>query len=249
MASDLSEQVAVVTGGARGLGLAIAARLLREGASVSLWDTDSAGLVLATKTLNAAGRLHTVIVNVTQEAEVKGATDNTLAHFGAISVLVNNAGIAGPYCPLWELPLAAWQRVLDVNLTGVFLCCRAVIPAMLAAGYGRIVNIASVAGKEGSPCIAGYAASKAGVIGLTKTLGRELANSEIRVNCITPAAIRTSIFDSWPAEFVDSLVTKIPLGRFGKPEELAALVAWLASGEASFSTGAVFDLSGGRADY
>jgi 2-dehydro-3-deoxy-L-rhamnonate dehydrogenase (NAD+) len=157
--------------------------------------------------------------------------------------------VSGPHRAVWELSLSDWQRVVDVNMTGVFLCCRALVPTMLAANYGRIINIASVAGKEGSPSISAYATSKAGVIGFTKTLGRELADTKITVNCVTPAAIKTAIFDQWPPDYVATLLAKIPMGRFGTPIELAALVAWIASPEASFSTGAVFDLSGGRTDY
>jgi 2-dehydro-3-deoxy-L-rhamnonate dehydrogenase (NAD+) len=249
MSAGRGNQVAVVTGGSQGLGLAIATRLLRDGIAVSLWDCEEPALARATQTLAAGERVFSVAVDVAQEEQVSAAAQQTLRRFGSVSILVNNAGIAGPYRSAWHLALAEWQHIIDVNLTGVFLCCRALIPQMLTAGYGRIVNIASIAGKEGSPSIAGYAASKAGVIGLTKTLGRELAHTEIRVNCVAPAAIRTAIFDAWPPEFVKSLVAKIPLGRFGTPEELAAMVAWLVSAEASFTTGAVFDLSGGRADY
>jgi NAD(P)-dependent dehydrogenase (short-subunit alcohol dehydrogenase family) len=249
MSADLRGQTAVVTGASRGLGFAIAKRLLDDGARVSLWDQDEAGLGAAADALGQPDRIHTAVADVASEALVDAARDSTLRRFGAVSILVNNAGVAGPHGATWELSLADWRRVIDINMTGVFLCSRAFAPTMLAADYGRIVNIASVAGKEASPSIVAYAASKAGVIGFTKTLGRELAGTNITVNCVTPAAIKTAIFDKWPSDYVAALLAKIPMGRFGKPNELAALVAWIASPDASFSTGATFDLSGGRSDY
>lgn len=249
VSADLRGQAVVVTGGSRGLGFAIAKRLLAEGANLSLWDREEAGLKQAAEQLAAGERVHTVVTDVTSEDLVGAAQAATVARFGDISILVNNAGVSGPHSAAWTLSLADWRRVIDVNMTGVFLCCRAIVPTMLAANYGRIINIASVAGKEASPSICAYATSKAGVIGFTKTLGRELANTRITVNCVTPAAIKTAIFDQWPAEYVATLLSKVPMGRFGTAEELAALVAWIASPEASFSTGAVFDLSGGRTDY
>ncbi len=249
MNADLRGQTVIVTGGSQGLGLAIAKRLLAEGANLSLWDREEAGLRSAAETLGGGDRIHTIVTDVTSEDLVNTARDATLAKFGAVAILVNNAGVSGPHRAVWKLSLAEWQRVIDVNMTGVFLCCRAIVPTMLVANYGRIINIASVAGKEASPLISAYATSKAGVIGFTKTLGRELADTKITVNCVTPAAIKTAILDQWPADYVAALLAKIPMGRFGTAEELAALVAWMASPEASFSTGAVFDLSGGRTDY
>lgn len=249
MKADLRGQTVVVTGGSQGLGLAIAERLLAEGGNLSLWDREEAGLSRAVEKLGGGDRIHTIVTDVTSEDLVNAARDATLARFGEVAVLVNNAGVSGPHSAAWKLSVADWQRVIDVNMTGVFLCCRAILPTMLAANYGRIINIASVAGKEASPSISAYATSKAGVIGFTKTLGRELAETKITVNCVTPAAIKTAIFDQWPADYVAALRAKIPMGRFGTAEELAAMVAWIASPEASFSTGAVFDLSGGRTDY
>lgn len=249
MAGDLQGQTVIVTGGSRGLGFAISERLLADGANVSLWDLEDDGLQHARDKLGARERVQTLTADVTSEASINRAYHSTIERFGGLSVLINNAGISGPHSVAWELSLEDWQRVVGVNMTGVFLCCKAVVPIMLAAGYGRIINIASVAGKEASPSISAYATSKAGVIGFTKTLGRELANTNVTVNCVTPAAIKTAIFDQWPPDYVEGLRAKIPMGRFGTPAELAALVAWIASPEASFSTGAVFDLSGGRTDY
>lgn len=245
----LEGQTAVVTGGSQGLGLAIARRLLEDGANLSLWDLSPERLAAAADALGQPDRVRTAVVDVTSEAAINTARDQVEAQFGRVSILVNNAGVSGPHGPTWELPLDDWQKVISVNMTGVFLCCKAFAPGMLEADYGRIINIASVAGKEASPLINAYSTSKAGVIGFTKTLGRELARTRITVNCVTPAAIRTAIFDHWPEDYVDTLLQKIPMGRFGQPDELASMVAWIASPEASFSTGAVFDLSGGRTDY
>jgi 3-oxoacyl-[acyl-carrier protein] reductase len=241
--------VGIVTGGARGIGRAIAARLLRDGASVCLWDIDDAALAEACAALDAPGRVATAKVDVTRADSVEAGVQAALAAFGKIDLLVNNAGIAGANARLWETSPEEWRRVVEINLNGPFLCCRAVVPQMLKNGYGRIVNIASIAGKEGNPNAAHYSASKAGVIGLTKSLGKELATSNIVVNCITPAVIETDILRQLTQQHVDYMLSKIPMGRFGQKEEAAALVAWLCSEDCSFTTGAVFDLSGGRATY
>jgi NAD(P)-dependent dehydrogenase (short-subunit alcohol dehydrogenase family) len=237
---------AIVTGGAAGIGRAIAARLVTEGAVVSLWDRDAGTLAEAAA---ATGAAHHAVVDIADADGVAAAADATAAAFGKVDILVASAGITGPNVPLWEYPVREWQRVIDVNLNGLFYCNRAVVPHLLRNGYGRIVNIASVAGKEGNPNASAYSASKAAVIGLTKSLGKELAKTEIRVNCVTPAAVRTAIFDQMTQEHVDFMLSKIPIGRFGQIEEVASLVCWLASVECSFSTGAVFDVSGGRATY
>jgi 3-oxoacyl-[acyl-carrier protein] reductase len=241
--------VGIVTGGARGIGQAIAARLLGDGASVCLWDIDDAALAEACAALDAPGRVATAKVDVTRADSVEAGVQAALAAFGKIDLLVNNAGIAGANARLWETTPEEWRRVVEINLNGPFLCCRAVVPQMLKNGYGRIVNIASIAGKEGNPNAAHYSASKAGVIGLTKSLGKELATSNIVVNCITPAVIETDILRQLTQQHVDYMLSKIPMGRFGRKEEAAALVAWLCSEDCSFTTGAVFDLSGGRATY
>lgn len=246
---DIVTRHAVVTGGAQGIGRAIAERLLRTGASVSLWDHDAACANEAAAALAPLGDVRPVVVDVTDAAQVQAATDATRAHAGRIDVLVANAGIAGPNHPTWEYPLAAWHDILAVNLTGVFLCCRAVVPVMLAQGSGRIVTMASVAGKEGNPNASAYSASKAGVIALTKSLGKELAAYDIAVNCVTPAAAETRIFDQMSPEHIAFMRSRIPRGRFVTVEEVASLVGWLASPENSFSTGAVFDISGGRSTY
>lgn len=249
MSDKIAGQVAIVTGGSQGLGLAVARRLLADGASIELWDIDAASLESAERELDAGARLRTAVVDVANEASVDAARDEALRHWNSVSILVNNAGIGGPIAPLWEVSLRDWQRVIDINLTGVFLCCRAFVPSMLTQSYGRIVNIASIAGKEASPTISPYASAKHGVVGLTKTLGRELATSGITVNCVAPAAIETALTAAWPRDHVENLLSKIPMNRFGKPEELASLVAWIVSPEASFNTGATFDLSGGRANF
>jgi NAD(P)-dependent dehydrogenase (short-subunit alcohol dehydrogenase family) len=246
---DLTQRAAIVTGGARGIGLAIARRLLASGASVSLWDLDAAALARANEELKAQGTVHTAVMDVTSAESAESAASALAQAFGKIDILVNNAGIAGANAKTWETDPKEWRRVLEINLTGPFHCCRAVVPHLLRNGYGRIVNIASVAGKEGNPNAAHYSASKAGLIALTKSLGKELATSNIVVNAITPAAIATEIFEQMSQSHIDYMLSKIPMGRFGKVEEAAALVAWLCSEDCSFSTGAVFDLSGGRATY
>ncbi|MDB5889624.1 MAG: short-chain dehydrogenase/reductase [Polaromonas sp.] len=244
---DLQGRHAVVTGGAAGLGLAISRRLMASGASVTWWDRDPAAMQAAQQQL--AQPVHAVTVDVSDHASVVQAVQQTLAHRDGIDLLINCAGITGPNAKLWDYPPEAWGQVMQVNLNGLFYCCREVVPVMQRAGYGRIVNIASVAGKEGNPNASAYSASKAGVIALTKSLGKELADTGIRVNCVTPAAVKTSIFDQMSPQHIEFMLSKIPMGRFGEPEEVAAMVAWLCTGECSFSTGAVFDLSGGRATY
>jgi 3-oxoacyl-[acyl-carrier protein] reductase len=236
---DLADRVAVVTGGARGIGRAIAERLKASGARVALWDREVASLAGAAS----------FIVDVADEASVEKAVEATRRQLGKIDILVNNAGITGGNAKSWELAPADWRRVLEVNLAGPFLCCRAIVPGMIEGGYGRIVNIASIAGKEGNPNAAHYSASKAGVIALTKSIAKETAQNGVVVNCITPAAVRTEMFDQMSQEHIDFMLSRIPMGRFGKVEELAALAAWLCSAECSFSTGAAFDISGGRATY
>ena len=248
-AIDLKGRAAIVTGGAQGIGFAIASRLLESGAAVSLWDRDAEMLRQATTQLEAAGRVTTMAVDVTDADAVQRAADGVAGELGSIDILVANAGIAGPNQKLWEYPIDAWKQVVDVNLAGVFYCCRAVVPYMLKQNYGRIVNVASIAGKEGNPNASAYGASKAGVIALTKSLGKETADKNIAVNCITPAAARTRIFDQLTPQFIEFMLSKIPRGRFLEVHEAAAMAAWLVSEENSFTTGAVFDLSGGRATY
>ena len=244
---DLAGRHAVITGGAVGLGYAIAERVLASGGSVTLWDRDEAALQRAIKELN--GVVNSVIVNVADHASVVSAVVQTVAINPAIDALVNSAGITGPNVKVWDYPPQDWQQVMQVNLNGVFYCCREVVPHMRARNYGRIVNIASVAGKDGNPNASAYSASKAGVIALTKSLGKELADTGVRVNCVTPAAVKTAIFDQMSPEHIAFMLSKIPMGRFGTPEEVAAMVAWLCTEDCSFSTGAVFDLSGGRSTY
>jgi 2-dehydro-3-deoxy-L-rhamnonate dehydrogenase (NAD+) len=242
---DFNGRVAVITGGAQGIGRAIAARLLRGGASVWLWDRDVALAKTTAAELTSLGPVSVAQVDVTDLAQVEAAA----ATAAGTDVLVNNAGISGPNAPTWQYPPQDWARVLAVNLVGTFNCCRAVVPAMIARNYGRIVNIASIAGKEGNPGASAYSASKAGVIALTKSLGKELAAYDIAVNCVTPAAARTAIFDQMTKEHIDYMLSKIPRGRFVKVGEIADLVAFCASQECAFTTGAVFDISGGRATY
>jgi 2-dehydro-3-deoxy-L-rhamnonate dehydrogenase (NAD+) len=244
---DLQGRAAIVTGGAAGIGLAIARRLVASGARVSLWDRDAAALSTAAQALGAG--THVTSVDVTREDAVAVAFAASVAALKRVDALVCSAGITGPNTTVEQYPLAAWKDVIDINLTGVFLCNRVVVPHMTANGYGRIVNIASIAGKEGNPNASAYSASKAGVIALTKSLGKELAKTGIRVNCVTPAAVKTGMFAQMTQAHIDFMLSKIPMGRFGEVDEIAALVTWLATEECSFSTGAVFDLSGGRAVY
>ena len=246
---DLQNRSAIVTGGARGIGRAIAERLLASGARVSLWDVDAAALAQASSEMGTPDTVHTVTVDLADLGSVQAATAATVAAFGKIDILVNNAGITGGNAKTWELDPADWRRVMEINLNGPFYCCHSVVPHLITNGYGRIVNIASIAGKEGNPNAAHYSASKAAVIALTKSLGKELATANITVNAVTPAVIATDILQQMQQSHIDYMLSKIPMGRFGKKEEAAALVAWLCSEDCSFTTAAVFDLSGGRATY
>ena len=246
---DLKGKRAVVTGAAQGFGRAITERFLDSGASVAMWDMDAGESAKAAGELAARGRILTQQVDVSDIAQVDAAAAATAEAFGGIDILVANAGIAGPNHKAWEYPVGEWRRVIEIDLMGVFYCCRAVIPHMVAQHYGRIVTISSVAGKEGNPNASAYSTAKAGVIALTKSLGKELAGENIAVNCITPAAARTRILDQMSQQHVDWMLAKIPRGRFLESVELASLTAWLASEENSFSTGAVFDISGGRSTY
>ena len=241
---DMKGRHAVITGGAAGLGFSIAQRMLASGATVTLWDRDEVALVGAAKALGAG--VATVQVDVTRHDSVVQAVQQTAPK---VDALVNSAGITGPNTPLTNYPVDAWQQVMAVNINGIFHCCREIVPLMQKADYGRIVNIASVAGKDGNPNASAYSTSKAAVIGMTKSLGKELASTGIRVNCVTPAAVKTAIFDQMTSEHIQFMLSKIPMGRFGTPEEVAAMVGWLCTEDCSFSTGAVFDLSGGRSTY
>jgi NAD(P)-dependent dehydrogenase (short-subunit alcohol dehydrogenase family) len=246
---DLDNRVVVVTGGARGIGYAVAQRALRSGAAVALWDLDAERLSRSQAELSELGKVSVCPVELTDEAAVARATQETIAAHRSIDVLINCAGITGGNGATWELAPDVWRRVVDVNLIAPYLTCRAIVPQMLKQGYGRIVNIASVAGKEGNPNASHYSASKAGLIGLTKSLGKELATKNILVNAVTPAAAKTEIFDSMSQQHIDYMLSKIPMNRFLLPEEAASLILWLSSEDCAFSTGAVFDLSGGRATY
>ena len=246
---DLQNQCAVVTGGAQGIGLAIAERFLASGALICLWDRDEPLVRETANVLSSKGRVETAVMNVAELNSVKDAAWQTQKAMGRIDILVCNAGIAGPTVKLWEYPPEEWQQVIDIDLTGVFNCLHVVSPLMIEQNYGRIVNVASVAGKDGNPNAAPYSAAKAGVIALTKSLGKELASYNISVNCITPAAAKTRIFDQISEEHIQFMLSKIPRNRFLKVEEAALMVAWLSSAENSFTTGGVFDLSGGRSTY
>lgn len=238
---------AIVTGGASGIGLGVVTRLVSEGAKVAIWDMSPGALAEACDRIGSS--LTGIRVDITDPDGVQAAREETLSALGGIDILVACAGITGPNTTTWEYPIDAWRKVIDVNLNGLFYCNRAVVPSMLEGGYGRIVNVASVAGKEGNPNASAYSASKAAVIGLTKSLGKELAKNSITVNCVTPAAVRTPIFDQMSQTHIDYMLSKIPMGRFGEIEEVTALICWLASEECSFTTGGVFDISGGRATY
>ncbi len=246
---DLGGRMAVVTGGAQGIGRAIVERLLESGATVAIWDRDGALAEKAADELKGRGKAVGIACDVADLADVERAREQTVRALARIDILVNNAGISGPNRATWEYPPDAWSAVLAVNLTGTFHCCRALVPLMIAQGYGRIVNIASIAGKEGNPNAPAYSASKAGVIALTKGLGKELASYDIAVNCLTPAAAQTGMLGQMTEQHIEYMLSKIPRGRFVDVEEIAALVAFCASEECSFSTGAVFDISGGRATY
>jgi 3-oxoacyl-[acyl-carrier protein] reductase len=246
---DLNGRSAVITGGAQGFGRSFAERFLRSGASVSLWDVDGETLEAAARELSPLGTVHTAVVDVSSQEQVDAAAAASAKALSRIDILVANAGIAGPNHKLWEYPVDAWRKVIDVNLLGVYYCCRAVVPHMISQKYGRIVTIASVAGKEGNPSASAYSSSKAAVIALTKSLGKELATENIAANVVTPAAAKTRIFDQMTPEFHKFMLSKIPRNRFLEVEELTSLVTWLASEENSFSTGAVFDMSGGRSVY
>ena len=246
---DLKGRNAVVTGGAQGIGYAVAERLLVSGARVALWDRDQALAEKAAASLSQNGSVIAVNVDQSNPAQVEAAAQQTLAAFGTIDILVNNAGIAGPNHPVADYPIESWEQVINIDLNGVFYCCRAVVPSMKQNGYGRILNVASIAGKEGNPNASAYSAAKAGVIALTKSLGKELAGQNIAVNCVTPAAAKTAIFDQMKQEHIDYMLSRIPRGRFLMVDEAAAMIAWLVSEDNSFTTAAVFDLSGGRATY
>ena len=245
---NLSNRVAIVTGGAQGFGLAITERFIQSGAKVIIWDINKEAAEIALKKINSENCIYQ-IVDVTNFEEIKKNLDDIESNYGKIDIFINNAGIAGMNTTVAEYPLEEWKKVIDLNLNAVFYCCKAVVPFMIKNNYGRIVNIASIAGKEGNPNASAYSTSKAGVIGLTKSLGKELALKNIAVNCVTPAAAKTRIFDQMTQEHIDYMLSKIPRNRFAKVNELASLVTWLASEENSFSTSAVFDLSGGRATY
>ena len=242
---DLKDKVAIVTGGVQGFGLAVVERFLNSGANVVIWENDKKLL----DEFQTISNVHKIQTDVSNAESVEAAVNETIKKCERIDILVNNAGIAGPNHKTWEYPNDDWQKVIDIDLTGVFYCCKYVAPQMIKNNYGRIVNVASIAGKEGNPNALPYSAAKAGVIAITKSLGKELADKNIAVNCITPAAAKTRIFDQISQEHIDYMLSKIPRNRFLKVEELASMVAWLVSEENSYTTSAVFDLSGGRATY
>jgi 3-oxoacyl-[acyl-carrier protein] reductase len=245
---DMKGRAVIVTGGASGIGRAIVERVAQSGAKVAIWDVNEKTMASAANSVSGT-KVHVVKVDVTSLAEVEAAFRSTLAALGRVDALVNSAGVAGKNAMLWEYAVDDWLRIVDINLHGTFYTCRTVVPHMINNGYGRIVNIASIAGKEGNPNLSAYSAAKAAVIGLTKSLGKELAKSGVIVNSIAPAAIRTPIFDQVTPAFIDYMLSKIPMGRFGLVEEAAAMICWMCTEECSFTTGACFDLSGGRATY
>jgi 2-dehydro-3-deoxy-L-rhamnonate dehydrogenase (NAD+) len=246
---DLKERVAIVTGGAQGIGLAVANRMLASGARLAIWDRDRPLLEETVKRIAKPGRVHSWVIDIADLAAVEAATRATFDHFGKIDILINNAAIVGPNAPTWEYPPEAFRDVVNIGLIGTFYCCRAVVPHMIAANYGRIVNLASIAGKEGNPRAPAYSSMKAGVIALTKSLGKELATYNISVNCVTPAVAKTAMGMSQDPDFLAMVVSKIPRGRMLELEEASSMISWLATAENSFTTGAAFDLSGGRATY
>ncbi|MBI1398226.1 MAG: glucose 1-dehydrogenase [Betaproteobacteria bacterium] len=245
---DMAGRSAIVTGGASGIGLAIAQRLALSGANVAIWDMNDQSLADAARAISG-GKVHTVKVDVTKVDQVEAAFASTVKMFGKVDAMANSAGVAGQNATVIDYPVDEWLRVFDINMNGVFYCCRTAGKHMKDNGYGRIVNIASIAGKEGNPNASAYSASKAAVIGFTKSLGKELAKDGVTVNCVTPAAVKTPIFDQVAQYHIDFMLSKIPMGRFGLVEEIAAMVSWLCTEDCSFTTGAVFDLSGGRATY
>jgi 3-oxoacyl-[acyl-carrier protein] reductase len=246
---DLKGRFAAVTGGAQGIGRAIVERFLDSGATVAIWDRDAALAQKAVKELEKRGKAIFVSCDVTNYKDVERARDDTIKAFGRIDILVNNAGVAGQNVPTVQYTVEEWKRVMTINLDGQFYCCKAVVPGMIAQNYGRVVNIASIAGKEGNPNAPAYSASKAGVISLTKSLAKETADKDISVNCITPAAAKTAIFDQMTQQHIDYMLSKIPRNRFVEVKEIAALAAFCASEDCSFTTGSAFDISGGRATY
>jgi NAD(P)-dependent dehydrogenase (short-subunit alcohol dehydrogenase family) len=246
---DLKERVAIITGGAQGIGLAVANRMLASGARLAIWDRDRPLLEETVKRIAKPDRVHSWVIDIADLAAVEAATRATFDHFGKIDILINNAAIVGPNAPTWEYPPEAFRDVVNVGLIGTFYCCRAVVPHMIAANYGRIVNLASIAGKEGNPRAPAYSSMKAGVIALTKSLGKELATYNISVNCVTPAVAKTAMGMSQDPDFLAMVVSKIPRGRMLELEEASSMISWLATAENSFTTGAAFDLSGGRATY
>ncbi len=248
-AYDLKDRVAIVTGSAQGIGLAVANRMLASGARIAMWDRDRAMLEETVKRIDKPDRVHSWVIDIADLAAVEAATKATFDHFGKIDILINNAAIVGPNATTWEYPPEAFRDVVNVGLIGTFYCCRAVVPHMIAANYGRIVNLASIAGKEGNPRAPAYSSMKAGVIALTKSLGKELATYNISVNCVTPSVAKTAMGMSQGPDFLAMVLSKVPRGRMLELEEAASMIAWLATAENSFTTGAAFDLSGGRATY